>query len=246
MNAADQAAAVAAGLPINRIATDVHVGSAGGVQEISTLFTGSPNFPASAINGEVNAIYGDGVNTASALGRAISEAADINDWFNADPAVLGRIIARTASFCSERNGHDDGSQWHQGLTFFLPNMTWLGPAGQYHAVLAATWAPGALAVTGSQQHVSISSQLSADGGRVVVRMANKNAAAVVVALTITGFNSSPNAKVTTLTSAALTDTNPPWNPLAISPIITNITLPSGGGNVTLPAYSAVTLELMKA
>lgn len=115
MNAQDQAAAVAAGLPITRIATDVHVGSAGGVQQIGTLFSKSyaPNFPASAINGEVNAIYGDGVNTASALGRALSEAADINDWFNADPAVLGRILARTASFCSERNGHDDGSQWHQ-------------------------------------------------------------------------------------------------------------------------------------
>ena len=48
------------------------------------------------------------------MGRALSEAADINDWFNADAAVLNRTIARTASFCSERNGHDDTSQWHQG------------------------------------------------------------------------------------------------------------------------------------
>lgn len=115
MSSAQQAAAVAAGLPIHRIATDVHVGSAGGIQEIGALFAKSPAFPASAINGEVNAIYGDNSNGASAMERALSEAADINDWMNADPAVLNRTIARTASFCSERNGHDDGSQWHQGL-----------------------------------------------------------------------------------------------------------------------------------
>ena len=32
---------------------------------------------------------------------------------NAPDAILNRTIARTASFCSERNGHNDGSQWHQ-------------------------------------------------------------------------------------------------------------------------------------
>jgi hypothetical protein len=56
LNAADQAAAVAAGLPIHRIATDVHVGSAGGIQQIAGVFGKSPAFPASAINGEVNAM----------------------------------------------------------------------------------------------------------------------------------------------------------------------------------------------
>ena len=44
------------GLPISRIATDVHVGSAGAIQNIATLFNKSPNFPASGINGEVNAM----------------------------------------------------------------------------------------------------------------------------------------------------------------------------------------------
>ena len=56
MNAADQAKAVAAGLPIHRIATDVHVGSAGAIQQIGQVFAKSPTFPASAINGEVNAM----------------------------------------------------------------------------------------------------------------------------------------------------------------------------------------------
>ena len=247
LNAQDQAAAVAAGLPISRIATDVHVGSAGGVQQIAGNFAKSPSFPASAMNGEVNAIYGDGVNTASALGRALSEAADINDWMNYDARVLSRIIARTASFCSERNGHDDGSQWHQGLSFFLPNATWLGPAGQYHAMLAATWAPGALAVTTSPgAAVSASAQKDEAGGRVVVRLANKNASPVVVELSIAGFASQPSVKVTTLSGAALTDTNPPWDMERISPVVTSMQLPSGGGNVTVPAFSAIALELLAA
>ena len=247
MSSQDQAAAVAAGLPIERIATDVHVGSAGGVQAIAGVFAKSPSFPASAINGEVNAIYGDGVNTASALGRALSEASDINDFFNADPKVLSRIIARTASFCSERNGHDDGSQWHQGLSFFLPNATWLGPAGQLHALLAATWAAGALAVTTSPgAAVSASAQKDEAGGRVVVRLANKNASPVVVELSIAGFASQPSVKVTTLAGSALTDTNPPWDMLRIAPVVTSMQLPSGGGNVTVPAFSAIALELLAA
>lgn len=141
MTAADQAKAVRAGLPIHRIATDVHVGSAGGIQKIAAVFAQSPDFHASAINGEVNAIYGDGSDTASAMGRALSEAVDINDWLNYEPSVLNRTIARTASFCSERNGHDDGSQWHQGLSFFLPNMTWLVRDPNKRAFVATTLCP---------------------------------------------------------------------------------------------------------
>ena len=56
MSAADQAKAVAAGLPIDKIAVDVHVGSAGGVEGIESVFTKAPSFPQSAINGEVNAM----------------------------------------------------------------------------------------------------------------------------------------------------------------------------------------------
>lgn len=200
--------------------------------------------------------------------------------------MLKRILARTASFCTERNGHDDGSQWHQGvsvtniepkpsprarthlsrkhgthraslnpheltltlqLSFFLPNMTWLGPAGQYHAMLASTWASGALAVTyNTAGPVSVSAQKDEAAGRVVVRIANKNAAPAVVQLVITGFASRPDVTVTTLTGTSLTQTNPPWDPLAIAPVVSHMTLASGGGNVTVPAYAAVALELFAA
>jgi alpha-L-arabinofuranosidase len=161
--------------------------------------------------------------------------------------VLNRTIARTASFCSERNGHDDGSQWHQGLSFFLPNMTWLGPAGQYHAMLKDTWAPGALAVSDTQgSSVSVSAQKDEAGARVVVRLANKNATPATVPLKITGFASKPDVKVTTLSGTSLDQTNTPSNPLAIVPVVTHMSLPSGGGTVTVPAYSAVALELQAA
>ena len=247
LSPSQQAAAVAAGLPIERIATDVHVGSAGGIQQIAQLFAQSPAFPASAINGEVNAIYGDGQDTASAMGRALSEAADINAWLSAPAGVLSRTLARTASFCSERNGHDDGSQWHQGLSFFLPNMTWLGPAGQYHAMLAKTWAPGALAVElDAKAPISASAQKDTAGGRVVVRLANANAAPAVVELSVAGFAAQPLVRVTTLAGTALTQTNTPAQPLAIAPVESTMTLPPGGGNVTLPPFSAVALELLAA
>lgn len=280
---ADQAAAVAAGLPIERIATDVHVGSAGGAQQLSALFAASPSFPASGINGEVNAIYGDNSNGASALERALSEAADIDAWFNSKATDLARIIARTASFCSERNGHDDGSQWHQGLTFFvsagaisaeveqryeflffpaaspdpralassptlqLPHMSWLGPAGQLHAMLAKTWAPGALAVDyNAKGPVSVSAQKDEAGGRVVVRIANANPNPAVVQLIITGFASQTTVHVTTLNGTSLAQTNTPTDPYAIAPVASQMQLPSGGGNVTVPAYSVTALELFAA
>ena len=126
-------------------------------------------------------------------------------------------------------------------------MTWLGPAGQYHAILANTWADGALAVTLSPgAAVSASAQKDASGGRVVVRLANSRGSPAVVVLSVAGFASQTRVKVTSLSGAALTDTNPPWNPTAIAPVVSYITLPSGGGNVTVPAFAALALELLAA
>ncbi len=126
-------------------------------------------------------------------------------------------------------------------------MTWLGPAGQYHAMLKNTWASGALAVTGAAGNgISVSAQKDVAGGRVVIRVANHNAAPASVPLTVTGFASKPDVKVTTLSGTALTQTNTPANPLAIAPVVTNMNLPSGGGTVTIPGYSAVALELQAA
>jgi Alpha-L-arabinofuranosidase B (ABFB) domain len=102
LNAADQAAAIAAGLPISHIAPDIHVGATGGIESIQNLFDSSPTFMQSAINLEVNAETSD-------MLRALTESADLNDWFNALPPFIDRVIARASSFCFERNGHFDGS-----------------------------------------------------------------------------------------------------------------------------------------
>ena len=114
-------------------------------------------------------------------------------------------------------------------------------------MLASTWAPGALAVsTSAGAPVSASAQKSADGGRVVVRLANKNAVPVTVELSVSGFASQPSVRVTTLQGSSLTQTNPPWDPAAIAPAVSSMQLPSGGGNVTVPAFAAVALELLAA
>ena len=72
LNAADQAKAIAAGLPITRIVNDIHVGASGGVEAAIADFAAS-SFAAGAFNGEVNAEH-------SAADRMLTEAADLNDW----------------------------------------------------------------------------------------------------------------------------------------------------------------------
>ena len=73
------------------------------------------DFKISAINQETNA----GTHNQ---GRAMSEAADLNDFFNANAELQERILGRTASFCTERSGHFDA--FDQGISFFLPNASW--------------------------------------------------------------------------------------------------------------------------
>ena len=99
-----QAEAKAAGLPIERLMPDVHVGPSGAVEAAAELFAkAGPGFPMSAINCETNAGSHD-------LLRALNEAADLIDWFTADTATTDRLYARTASFCtggsSQFDSHD--------------------------------------------------------------------------------------------------------------------------------------------
>ena len=77
-------------------------------------------FKGGAVNAETNA----GTHT---FDRAMSEASDLNDWFNsdlvnADPAKA-RLHFRAASFCM--GDATDFDSWDQGISFFLPNATWL-------------------------------------------------------------------------------------------------------------------------
>ena len=58
-------------------------------------------------------------------------------------------------FCSERSGHFDA--YDQGISFFLPNMTWLQPPGYVHQMITQTWGDVGLAV-------SIDGLTTQDGG----------------------------------------------------------------------------------
>jgi len=111
----------------SRMVVDLHVGSGGGVGQAQAIFDKFSPFPMGAVNAEVNAGNHD-------MTRAMTEAADLMEWFNQD---MKNLYFRTASFCNERSGHFDG--FDQGLSFFLPNATWLQPPGHVHSMIAQTF-----------------------------------------------------------------------------------------------------------
>jgi alpha-L-arabinofuranosidase len=137
LNPADTIKAKALGMDA-QMAADIHVGGGGGVAVAVADFKAEGDFTISAINQETNAGTHD-------QGRAISEAADLNKFFSADGALQKRILGRTASFCTERSGHYD--MFDQGVSFFLPNASWLQPPGHVHAMVHESWQPMALNVS---------------------------------------------------------------------------------------------------
>ena len=105
-----------------QMVADIHIGGGGAVESAGALFSklDEAGFKGGAVNAETNA----GTHT---FDRAMSEASDLNDWFNsdlvnADPAKA-RLHFRAASFCM--GDATDFDSWDQGISFFLPNATWL-------------------------------------------------------------------------------------------------------------------------
>ena len=163
-------AAKASGVAAGQIATDVHVGADGAIGKALDLFAryDAQGWAGAAINQETNA----GTHNHA---RALAEAADLNAFFSANASVQNRLLGRTASFCTSRSGHFDA--FDQGISFFLPNASWLQPPGHVHAMIAATAQPNALGVRlggvgagGGGAGVSASAQASDDGSTVAVRV----------------------------------------------------------------------------
>jgi hypothetical protein len=237
LNSSDQSKATSAGLPINRLMPDIHVTGGGAVETAEADFNASPNFQQSAINCETNA----GIHTHQ---RAMQESQDLMDWFNVVSPVEPRLRGRTASFCMERSGHYDN--FDQGITFFLPNMTWIQPPGYVHQMITQTWADQALALTSTTKGVQASAQKTSDNSKLYVRLVNYNNAVSTVTLIITGFNSNPTVNVLTLANSNLNAANTPGSPTNVSPRASTLTIASGGGDVTLPVYSFTVLEFTAA
>jgi hypothetical protein len=81
--------------------------------------------------------------------RALVEAVDLASWHNfawQSPQNASRLHSRTASFCMERSGYQEGGMNDQGLIFFLPNATWLQPPAWAHAMIHDSWQPHALPI----------------------------------------------------------------------------------------------------
>ena len=143
------------------------------------------------------------------------EGADLNDFFGhgfipaASGEPSGRIKARTASFCTERSGWDEGGANDQGLAFYLPNGTWLQPPGMVHKMFSQDWLPGALAVSqsGGATALSVSAQLAADRSQLRLLVVNNRSTAAKTTVTIQGWQPAGTALVTTLQAPSLDAAN---------------------------------------
>lgn len=241
LNAADAAALVQGGVNPEKVMPDIHIGAGGALPVAAADFAAMPTFDQMAINVETNAGTHD-------LTRALQEAADLSDWFNALPPFSDRMYGRAASFCTSRSGHFDG--FDQGISFFLPNMTWLQPPGYVHAMITATWADLGLAVydnsTGTPTQVrsgvgasafAVTSQLTTDGKTLLVRVVNQQGAPQSVTLNIVNAQVSPSVTQWVLTSGSASDANTPANPTMVSPQQTTVQVPAFPATVTVPASS---------
>jgi alpha-L-arabinofuranosidase len=198
-----------------------HMG--GAVDGSRQLFANNTAWHEGSCNLETNA----GIHT---MERALQEGADLNDFFSSfilstTGEASGRIKARTASFCTERSGYNEGGANDQGLAFYLPNGTWLQPPGYVHKMIHDTWLPLALAVAvDGSDTLSISAQIAEDRSRLRLLATNNQSTAVTAAITISGWvatsgggETTVHTNITTLSADSLGVDNPPSNPERISP-----------------------------
>eukprot|EP00928_Gymnodinium_smaydae_P075106 TRINITY_DN58111_c0_g1_i1.p1 TRINITY_DN58111_c0_g1~~TRINITY_DN58111_c0_g1_i1.p1 ORF type:complete len:673 (+),score=94.79 TRINITY_DN58111_c0_g1_i1:51-2069(+) len=225
---AKEAAALGLG---DRLIWDIHLDGGGATRLADYFFANSSYDTWGAMNLETN--YGD-----HTVQRMLNEAQDLNLHFSyANPRLRGR----TASFCMERSGYNEGGLNDQGLIFFLPNMTWLQPPGHVHAMVAETWEPiarnaslsgscGALAAPGG-----ISAQASVDGDSIAIRIVNTEAEPRRVLFDFLKDLKPSSLTWRTITSSRLSDANTPAEPLRVSP--SSLRDATGDLSATLPGQS---------
>lgn len=236
LNAADAARAMALGLPIANIGPDLHVGAGGAIEAAMALFANPVvnGFTQGAVNQETNAATQDHA-------RGLAEAADLIDWMTADPAVAGRMFGRAASFCSGASAQFDS--WPQGITTFLPNMTWFQSPGYVHVMITNTWAETTLAANQTAgAALPFAAQRKADGSALVFRVVTSGSEQP---LTIQ-FAGSPAAgpSYTQWTLAGTpSSVNTPAQPELVAPVSATVPLSKGSTLITttLPANAFVVI-----
>ena len=242
LSASDLAKAAAAGLPMNRLGADIHVGAGGAVAAAEAGFAKTA-YPVIAGNFETNADYPAQPGGMHGQTRALLEAADLNAWLNAPAATARRLVARATSFCNSAASNFDG--FDQAISFFGGGATWLQPPGWVHAMNAATRADQALAVSGDAGGLSVSAQRSAAGDHLYVRLVNTAAQPVAVTLTLTNWVASDAVTSWTLVASSPNGGNSFTNQTAVAPLQATITFKSSGA-VTVPALAYVVLGFVPA
>ena len=71
---------------------------------------------------------------------------------------------------THRNGRYDG--WDQGISMFLPNMTWIQPPGYVHKMITETWADVTVQSTISNATTPFIAQHDTVGNTLVLRIVN--------------------------------------------------------------------------
>jgi hypothetical protein len=216
----------------DRIIADIHNAGSGGVNSAMAVF-GRSGCTEGAANLETN-------GQSHTLARALMEAWDLNEFFNAN---LPKIKGRAASFCTERSGHFDNLD--QGLSFYLPNGTWLQPPGYVHQMISTTWlGAGVSAMVEPGDYVSASAQVSGDWKTLIVRIVTSKP--LSVKLDIAGFPASAAYAFMTQLTGSLTDANTPASPDKISPKTSELAF-WNGDVISLPAaYSIITFHANSA
>jgi len=245
LNASQAAEVEAIGIGDHAV-SDIHIGAGGGVELAEKLFAKFPGKTFGAVNAETN----DAISTVK---RMIHEASDLNDWFNSElnstTGAVSRLHFRTASFCAERSGHFDA--FDQGISFFLPNMTWLQPPGYVHKMISDSWHAGAVEITlaplamgtGALSQYSASAVLSDDKATLVVRFANSQPTPIAVTYTLpAGFSSV--ASQLQISGTDLNAQNSPGDPTAISPQSSTLDFASEA-SVSVPGQSFTVWTLTK-
>ncbi len=248
-NTSQVAALVAAGVAGPAFGPDCHASDA--VSCAKDFFFRFPDVNSSMVNAEVNGRF-------SNLERMIIESEDLlRYWFNVSASIQPRLYGRSTSFCSERSGHFEHPPWDQGHVYTLPNATWLQPAAWVHAMIAKTWAPNSLPYDltgGNATALFAAAQRSDDGSRLVVQLVNGALSAAPVTLKLADAGWAPSGPVSVWTLAQPgpappdpTAANTPAFPTYISPVLANVTWPSGGDfELTLPAFSFSVVEVLGA
>ncbi len=242
----------------SQLLADLHVGAGGAVGTAEALFASQSirkaGLKCGAVNAETNA-------ATHAFARAMSEAADLNDWFNAKivsaNATERRLHFRAASFCmGSSSGFDN---WDQPISMFLPNTTWLQPPGIVHSMIDKSWQPNALQIEvphgewggrlrGAEGSLC-SAQQSDDGKTLVLRYVNfhqasPNPFAPATNLTIHLTGSMAQASFASATMWSLSSKDPqaantPSQPLLVTPVQNSLGEFGNGTVLSIPGNSYV-------